>query len=364
MSELVISDSGPRPAGGRSSRGRPHDRSGEVHAIMGPTLGQVHAQPRVDGRPATTSRPVQCCSTVSIARAAHVAAGQGGLFLALQYRPRCPEWRSAMCCPRLSWRPVATRRASPRTWSARRWRWDSTPSWQSFAQRRFLRRREERLETLQLAVLGARFAILDEIDSGLDVDALGQVSRRIERPRRGLACWPSPTKPVARGAPRRCVHIFATGTSSLRATRAGDPARGERLRELRLTGARAGSVLVRISVGVVDDPASGVRWRSRSSGSTRCPTRGAASGWCRRDVHEVALGDGASSPGDHHDPCPSHVIELVGRVLVGIDQPTPATSNSLTSSRCPPLVSSNISADSPATTPAPCRCVRRPGQLR
>jgi len=39
----------------------------------------------------------------------------------------------------------------------------------------------KRNETLQLAVLRPRIAVLDELDSGLDVDALGQVSRRIER---------------------------------------------------------------------------------------------------------------------------------------------------------------------------------------
>lgn len=39
---------------------------------------------------------------------------------------------------------------------------------------------KKRVETLQLAVLQPKFAILDEIDSGLDVDALRDVSRRIE----------------------------------------------------------------------------------------------------------------------------------------------------------------------------------------
>lgn len=39
---------------------------------------------------------------------------------------------------------------------------------------------QKRSETLQLALLEPRFAILDEIDSGLDVDALREVSRRIE----------------------------------------------------------------------------------------------------------------------------------------------------------------------------------------
>ncbi len=39
---------------------------------------------------------------------------------------------------------------------------------------------QKRAETLQLAVLEPKFAILDEIDSGLDVDALRDVARRIE----------------------------------------------------------------------------------------------------------------------------------------------------------------------------------------
>ena len=39
---------------------------------------------------------------------------------------------------------------------------------------------KKRNEALQLGVLGARYAVLDEIDSGLDVDALVMVSRRIQ----------------------------------------------------------------------------------------------------------------------------------------------------------------------------------------
>ncbi|MFA5882765.1 MAG: Fe-S cluster assembly ATPase SufC [Acidimicrobiia bacterium] len=39
---------------------------------------------------------------------------------------------------------------------------------------------QKRMETLQLAVLRPRIAVLDEIDSGLDVDALRDVARRVE----------------------------------------------------------------------------------------------------------------------------------------------------------------------------------------
>jgi Fe-S cluster assembly ATP-binding protein len=39
---------------------------------------------------------------------------------------------------------------------------------------------QKRMETLQLAVLRPRIAVIDEIDSGLDVDALRDVARRVE----------------------------------------------------------------------------------------------------------------------------------------------------------------------------------------
>ena len=39
---------------------------------------------------------------------------------------------------------------------------------------------KKRNETVQMAALRPAIAILDEIDSGLDVDALAQVSRRVE----------------------------------------------------------------------------------------------------------------------------------------------------------------------------------------
>jgi Fe-S cluster assembly ATP-binding protein len=42
---------------------------------------------------------------------------------------------------------------------------------------------KKRNETVQLVLLQPRFAVLDELDSGLDVDALGMIARRIERAR-------------------------------------------------------------------------------------------------------------------------------------------------------------------------------------
>ena len=49
----------------------------------------------------------------------------------------------------------------------------------------------KRNETLQLAILQPKIAVLDELDSGLDVDALGRVARRIERATRARATHPS-----------------------------------------------------------------------------------------------------------------------------------------------------------------------------
>jgi Fe-S cluster assembly ATP-binding protein len=39
---------------------------------------------------------------------------------------------------------------------------------------------KKRNETVQLGVLRPKFAVLDEVDSGLDIDALRAVARRIE----------------------------------------------------------------------------------------------------------------------------------------------------------------------------------------
>jgi Fe-S cluster assembly ATP-binding protein len=43
----------------------------------------------------------------------------------------------------------------------------------------------KRLETLQLAILEPKIALLDELDSGLDIDAMRDVARRVERMVRG-----------------------------------------------------------------------------------------------------------------------------------------------------------------------------------
>jgi Fe-S cluster assembly ATP-binding protein len=136
-------------------------RSGEVHAVMGPNGSGKSTFP-----------------TWQRARA--------GLFLAMQHPIEVPGVS-------LTTSLTAARRAVPVDGAeggdtsmeqrlqeeARRIGFD----------RRFLDRplnvdlsggERKRNETLQLGVLRPRFAVLDEIDSGLDVDALASVGRRVQ----------------------------------------------------------------------------------------------------------------------------------------------------------------------------------------
>jgi Fe-S cluster assembly ATP-binding protein len=73
---------------------------------------------------------------------------------------------------------------------------------------------KKRAETVQLAVLEPRFAILDEIDSGLDVDALRDVARRVYALARenhvGVLAITHYARLLAELRPDR-VHVFRAG---------------------------------------------------------------------------------------------------------------------------------------------------------
>jgi Fe-S cluster assembly ATP-binding protein len=158
-------------------------RSGEVHAVMGPngsgksTLSHVLA-----GRPGyeVTGGSVTLDGVDLLALPAWERA-QAGLFLAMQYPTEVPGVSlEDMLVESLvaAGRPAGEVRAAMSAEAAR-----------IGFDERFLTRplnvdlsggEKKRNETLQLGVLRPRFAILDELDSGLDVDALAAVSRRIE----------------------------------------------------------------------------------------------------------------------------------------------------------------------------------------
>jgi Fe-S cluster assembly ATP-binding protein len=157
---------------------------GEVHVVMGPNgSGKSTLAHSVMGRPGTE------VTAGSIAIGRNELAGlpawqraRAGLFLALQQPIEVPGVRlEAVLREALA----ATGGDEAGVAEALRREADALGF-----DRRFLDRplnvdlsggERKRNEILQLGVVRSRFAVLDEIDSGLDVDALQAVARRIER---------------------------------------------------------------------------------------------------------------------------------------------------------------------------------------
>jgi Fe-S cluster assembly ATP-binding protein len=158
-------------------------RSGEVHAVMGPNgSGKSTLSHVLLGRPGykVTSGSVTLDGE-DLLRLETWERAQAGLFLGLQYPIEVPgvslvavlteAFRASGRDPAL----VAARTAS----EAERVGLD--PRLLDRALNVDLSGGErKRNETVQLAVLAPRFAVLDEIDSGLDIDALRAVARRVE----------------------------------------------------------------------------------------------------------------------------------------------------------------------------------------
>ena len=157
--------------------------SGEVHAVMGPngagksTLsGVVMGKPGYDvlgGSVTLDGRDVLAMAPYERALA--------GLYLAMQYPTEVPGvGLNAMLTEALKARGMATGELTTQL---------LTEAGRIGFDERFLDRplnvdlsggEKKRNETLQLAVLRPRIAILDELDSGLDLDALRACARRVE----------------------------------------------------------------------------------------------------------------------------------------------------------------------------------------
>ncbi|HEX5588060.1 MAG TPA: Fe-S cluster assembly ATPase SufC [Acidimicrobiia bacterium] len=157
--------------------------SGEVHALMGPNgSGKSTLSHVLMGRGdyEVTGGSVTIDGEELLGLPTHERAARG-LFLALQYPVELPGVRIAdllTTARREQGRDAADVAALVASEAVR-----------LGVARQFLDRglnvefsggEQKRAETLQLAVLQPAFAILDEIDSGLDVDALRDVARRIE----------------------------------------------------------------------------------------------------------------------------------------------------------------------------------------
>ena len=184
MAELVIS--GLRAGVGSQDILRGIDltvRSGEVHAVMGPNgSGKSTLSHVLMGRPGYEVHGGSVLlDGVELLGLPTWQRAQAGLFLAMQYPTEVPgvslfetleEALAAKGRDRTEARALAIAEAASIGFDER-----------------FLSRplnvdlsggERKRNETLQLGVLKPRIAVLDEIDSGLDVDALRAVSRRIE----------------------------------------------------------------------------------------------------------------------------------------------------------------------------------------
>jgi Fe-S cluster assembly ATP-binding protein len=158
-------------------------RSGEVHAVMGPNgSGKSTLSSVLMGRPGyrATSGSATLDGVDLLALPTWERA-RAGLFLASQYPTEVPgvfvtdvlaaAYEASGRDPSL----VPARMAEEA---------DAIGFGRDFADRALnvdlSGGEQKRNETLQLAVLEPRIAILDELDSGLDVDALRAVSRRLE----------------------------------------------------------------------------------------------------------------------------------------------------------------------------------------
>jgi Fe-S cluster assembly ATP-binding protein len=160
-----------------------HVRSGEVHAVMGPNgSGKSTLAHVILGRPGyqvTAGRVT--LDGVELLGLSTWERAQAGLFLGMQYPIEVPGvslsdvltealrsgGRDATAVPALV-AAEAARVGFDERFLARPLNVDLSGG------------ERKRNETVQLGVLRPRFAILDEIDSGLDVDALRAVARRVE----------------------------------------------------------------------------------------------------------------------------------------------------------------------------------------
>jgi Fe-S cluster assembly ATP-binding protein len=158
-------------------------RSGEVHAIMGPNgSGKSTLSHVIMGRPGyeVLGGSVTLDGADVLAMAAWERA-QAGLFLAMQYPTEVPGVAVSELLEAAFEATGRDRSQVPALVAAE--------SARIGLDERFLSRalnvdlsggEKKRNETMQLGVLSPAIAILDELDSGLDVDALRDCSRRIE----------------------------------------------------------------------------------------------------------------------------------------------------------------------------------------
>ena len=156
-------------------------RTGEVHALMGPNGSGKSTLSHAlmgSGEYEVTAGSVTIDGDEVLGLPTWQRA-QLGLFLAMQYPVEVPgvPLESVLAPPSMpAARPprISTSGSRPRRHPRR-----SRPAARRGVNTEFSGGEKKRAETVQLAVLQPKFAVLDEIDSGLDVDALRDVARRV-----------------------------------------------------------------------------------------------------------------------------------------------------------------------------------------
>jgi Fe-S cluster assembly ATP-binding protein len=213
-------------------------RSGEVHAVMGPNgSGKSTLSNVLMGKPGyvVTSGSVTLDGIELLGMPTWKRA-QAGLYLAMQYPIEVPGVRTAEVLEESFAAGGRDRAAVQVLLRSESDRIGFSPEFLDRALNVDLSGGEKkRNETLQLGVLQPRIAILDEIDSGLDIDALRAVSRRIELAtsegfeggeRLGVLAITHYTRLLEELRPD-VVHIFAKG----RILESGGPELADRLEE-------------------------------------------------------------------------------------------------------------------------------------
>jgi Fe-S cluster assembly ATP-binding protein len=158
-------------------------RSGEVHALMGPNgSGKSTLAHALMGHPdyEVTGGSVTLDGEELLGLPTHVRAARG-LYLAMQYPMEIPGVSlEAMLKEALIARHHPVDGLAGRLAAEAEAVGLATSVMDRPVNVAFSGGEKKRNETVQLAVLEPKIAIIDEIDSGLDIDALRDVARRIE----------------------------------------------------------------------------------------------------------------------------------------------------------------------------------------
>ena len=189
MSELVITDLHATVGSKEILKGVSLTiRSGEVHAVMGPNgSGKSTLSHVITGKPGyTVTGGSVTLDGVSLLELPAWERAKAGLFLAMQYPTEVPGVS-------LESMLMSSAVAAGRDETAVRARIAEEAEAIGFDPALIHRPlnvdlsggEKKRNETVQLGVLNPKIAILDEIDSGLDVDAMRAVTRRVEEATNG-----------------------------------------------------------------------------------------------------------------------------------------------------------------------------------